>query len=78
MNKLRVIQWTTGKVGKLGLRGILDDPEWDIMTAMPAVSAALNVAAAPPGILTLKDVGLPCAPAGIWLEERNELASTTV
>jgi hypothetical protein len=26
MNKLRVIQWTTGKVGKLSLRGILDDP----------------------------------------------------
>jgi hypothetical protein len=52
--------------------------EWDIMTAMPAVSAALNVAAAPPGILTLKDVGLPCAPAGIWLRERSELASTTV
>ncbi|MGH3643758.1 MAG: hypothetical protein ACRDUX_32585, partial [Mycobacterium sp.] len=50
--------------------------EWDIMTAMPAVSAALNVAAAPAGILTLKDVGLPCAPAGIWLEERSELAAT--
>ena len=41
--------------------------EWDTMTAMPAVSAAHNVAAAPAGILTLKDVGLPCAPAGIWL-----------
>jgi hypothetical protein len=44
--------------------------EWDIMTAMPAVSAAVNVAAAPAGILTLKDVGLPCAPAGIWLTDR--------
>jgi hypothetical protein len=43
--------------------------EWDTMTAMPAVSAAVNVAAAPAGILTLKDVGLPCAPAGIWLAE---------
>ncbi|WP_137144133.1 hypothetical protein [Mycolicibacterium sp. CR10] len=41
--------------------------EWDTMTAMPAVSAALDVAAAPAGILTLKDVGLPSAPAGIWL-----------
>jgi hypothetical protein len=29
------------------------------MTAMPAVSAALYVAAAPAAILTLKDVGLP-------------------
>ena len=38
--------------------------EWDTMTAMPAVNAALNVAAAPAGILTLEDVGLPCAPAG--------------
>jgi hypothetical protein len=44
--------------------------EWDTMTALPAVSAALNVAAAPAGILTLKDVGLPCAPAGIWLQDR--------
>lgn len=26
MQQLRVIQWTTGKVGKLALRGILDDP----------------------------------------------------
>ncbi|BDX29968.1 dihydrodipicolinate reductase [Mycobacterium antarcticum] len=41
--------------------------EWDTMTAMPAVNAALGVAAAPAGILTLSDVGLPCAPAGIWL-----------
>jgi hypothetical protein len=42
--------------------------EWDTMTAMPAVSAAFNVAAAPPGILTLADVGLPRAPAGAWLQ----------
>ncbi|ETZ52645.1 putative dihydrodipicolinate reductase, domain protein [Mycobacterium avium MAV_120709_2344] len=42
--------------------------EWDTMTAMPAVSAAVDVAAAPAGILTLKDVGLPCAPAGLWLD----------
>jgi 2,4-diaminopentanoate dehydrogenase len=45
--------------------------EWDTMTAMPAVSAALNVAAAPAGILALGDVGLPCAPAGIWLQDRS-------
>lgn len=40
--------------------------EWDTMTAMPAVSAVLDVAAAPAGILGLKDVGLVTAPAGIW------------
>ena len=40
--------------------------EWDTMTAMPAVSAVLDVAAAPAGILGLQDVGLPTAPAGIW------------
>ncbi|MBB5916156.1 hypothetical protein BJY24_005068 [Nocardia transvalensis] len=40
--------------------------EWDTMTAMPAVNAAFEVAAAPPGISTLKDIGLVCAPAGIW------------
>lgn len=50
--------------------------EWDTMTAMPAVSAALNVAAAPAGILTLRDVGLPCAPAGMWLAQQSELAVT--
>ena len=30
MEKLRVIQWTTGKVGKLAMRGILDDPRLDL------------------------------------------------
>jgi 2,4-diaminopentanoate dehydrogenase len=40
--------------------------EWDTMTAMPAVNAAFNVAAARPGVLALKDVGLPTAPAGVW------------
>lgn len=42
--------------------------EWDTMTAMPAVNAVFNVAAAPAGIVTLSDVGLPCAPAGAWLD----------
>nr|WP_198428877.1 hypothetical protein [Nocardia bovistercoris] len=42
--------------------------EWDTMTAMPAVNAALEVVAAPAGISTLKDVGLVCAPAGVWLD----------
>ena len=42
--------------------------EWDTMTAMPAVNAAFDVKAAPAGILALKDVGLPCAPAGVWLD----------
>ena len=42
--------------------------EWDTMTAMPAVNAALNVAAARAGILGLGDVGLPCAPAGVWFD----------
>ena len=43
--------------------------EWDTMTAMPAVNAVFEVKAAPAGILNLKDVGLPCAPAGIWLDD---------
>lgn len=30
MEKLRVIQWTTGKVGKLALRAILDDPRLEL------------------------------------------------
>ena len=42
--------------------------EWDTMTAMPAVNAVFNVAAAPAGILHLGAVGLPCAPAGVWLD----------
>lgn len=40
--------------------------EWDTMTAMPPVNAIANVYAARPGILGLMDVGLPCAPAGLW------------
>ncbi|WP_209447051.1 NAD(P)H-dependent amine dehydrogenase family protein [Mycolicibacterium septicum] len=47
--------------------------EWDTMTALPAVNAAFDVAAAPAGILTLKEAGLSSAPAGIWTEERSEL-----
>ncbi|MCT2401132.1 hypothetical protein [Novosphingobium mangrovi (ex Huang et al. 2023)] len=31
MDKLRVIQWTTGKVGKLSMRGVLDDPHLDLV-----------------------------------------------
>ncbi|HLR99982.1 hypothetical protein H7J77_13545 [Mycolicibacillus parakoreensis] len=45
--------------------------EWDTMTAMPAVNTVFDVAAAPPGILSLKDVGLPCAPAGVWMGART-------
>jgi 2,4-diaminopentanoate dehydrogenase len=40
--------------------------EWDTMTAMPVVSAAFNVKAAKPGIVSLMDIGLPVAPAGLW------------
>lgn len=31
MKKLRVIQWTTGKVGKLSLRAIMDDPRLELV-----------------------------------------------
>ena len=31
MEKVRVIQWTTGKVGRLALRGILDDPRLELV-----------------------------------------------
>jgi hypothetical protein len=48
--------------------------EWDTMTALPAVNAILNVHAAKPGILTFQDVGLPCAPVGLWLGSHNRAA----
>lgn len=41
--------------------------DWDTMTALPAVSALFDIKAARPGVLGLRDVGLPHAPAGIWL-----------
>ena len=41
--------------------------EWDTMTAMPAVNAVFEVKNAPTGILSLRDVGLPSAPAGVWV-----------
>jgi len=31
MSKLRVLQWTTGKVGKMALRGILNDPRLELV-----------------------------------------------
>jgi hypothetical protein len=40
--------------------------DWESLTALPAVSAALDVKAARPGVLGLKDAGLTCAPAGLW------------
>jgi hypothetical protein len=40
--------------------------EWDTMTALPAVNALLDIKAARPGVLGLRDVGLPYAPAGVW------------
>ena len=44
--------------------------EWDTMTALPAVNAVFDVNAARPGILGLRDVGLPYAPAGIWQQRQ--------
>ncbi|PEQ14538.1 hypothetical protein B2G71_02885 [Novosphingobium sp. PC22D] len=45
--------------------------DWDTMTAMPAVNALFQIKAAPPGILGLRDVGLPHAPVGVWLRDRG-------
>lgn len=42
--------------------------DWDTMTAMPAVNAVADVKAAKAGILSLRDVGLVCAPAGVWAD----------
>ncbi len=41
--------------------------DWDTTTALPAVSAIPDIKAARTGILGLKDVGLPRAPAGLWI-----------
>lgn len=40
--------------------------DWDTMTALPAVSALFDIKGARPGVLGLRDVGLPIAPAGVW------------
>lgn len=40
--------------------------EWNLTTAMPAVNVAFDVRKARAGILGLRDVGLPYAPAGLW------------
>lgn len=44
--------------------------DWDIMTALPAVSAVPQIKAARAGVLGLVDVGLPIAPMGDWLKDR--------
>ena len=44
--------------------------DWDIMTALPAVSAAFDIKNARAGVLGLRDVGLPYAPAGVWQRKR--------
>ncbi len=40
--------------------------DWDVMTALPAVSAIPDIKKARSGILGLVDVGLPRAPVGLW------------
>lgn len=40
--------------------------DWSIITALPAVSCIPAVYAARPGLLSLRDVGLPHAPVGVW------------
>lgn len=40
--------------------------DWSILTALPAVSCVPAVHAARPGLLTLRDIGLPHAPVGVW------------
>ena len=42
--------------------------DWDVLTALPAVNALFEIRAARPGVLGLRDVGLPYAPAGAWLK----------
>ena len=41
--------------------------DWDTTTALPAVSAIPDIKNARAGILGLVDVGLPRAPAGLWV-----------
>lgn len=45
--------------------------DWDTTTAMPAVNALFQIKEARPGILGLRDVGLPHAPVGTWLAGRS-------
>jgi len=40
--------------------------DWDTTTALPAVNALFDIRRARPGVLGLRDVGLPYAPAGLW------------
>lgn len=44
---------------------------WDTMTAMPAVNTLFQIKAARPGILGLRDMGLPYAPVGVWIDHRR-------
>jgi 2,4-diaminopentanoate dehydrogenase len=62
MEKLRVVQWTTGKVGKMALRAILDDPRLELVGvfAHSAEKAGLDageLCGRPPcGIAAIQDV----------------------
>lgn len=62
MERLRVIQWTTGKVGKLSLRAILDDPRLELVGVDAHSPDKIGV-----------DAGLPHAPAGVWLGQDRSM-----
>ncbi len=52
---------------------VTPQPHWtnhdrDMTTTMPAVNALLDIHKARPGILGLRDVGLPYAPMSLWLK----------
>ncbi len=40
--------------------------DWSVLTALPAVNALGQLAAARSGVLGLEDIGLVCAPVGAW------------
>lgn len=45
--------------------------EWDTMTALPAVNAVHQVKAARPGVIGVREAGLPYAPVGRWLGQEG-------
>src|SRR3954454_13088271 len=64
MQKIRVVQWNTGKVGKLAMQGILDNPGYELVGGYAHSPEKVGV-----------DAGQLCGRPDIGAKATNDIAT---